>query len=236
MSARRVPAPAGLTDPQPVVIVRDGMPVTGRVHPGDSMSVIGELHRLTPMSADWAMRWEGYAIVPAPVGDVWPDESREGDAFDAFGQHTREGIARNARYQFHDHGHAPIDLKGELTEDDEMTADNCSACALTGYLPAWVIADRTREGMTDPHAGGPNVAWERTYVEAGKRIPAEWADAFHASLEDSSNLRWRACLARSIRTYGAPGAHPHTLALALTIGADGQPVEDSLTGSQDVTR
>jgi hypothetical protein len=221
--------------PRAVVITRDGMPVTGKVHPGDTSSVIGEFHRLAPYSLDHGTRWEGYAIVPAPVADVWPDESREGDAFDTFGQSTREGIARTARYVMRDHGHPPINLKGKLTDDEEMTADNCAACALTGYLPSWVITDRTAEGIADPYAAGPCVGWERTYVEAGKRIPEVWRDAFHASLADTDNLRWRAALARSIRTYGAPGARPETLALALTIGADGMPVEGSATDA-GVTR
>lgn len=78
-------------------------------------------------------------------------------------------------------------------ETDRLVLDNCAACALEG-----------RGAMDD----GPNFSgWHLIYVQAQRRIPAQWADAFHRFLSGPPGL-YRNNVQRWIRALGMPGVEP----------------------------
>lgn len=164
------------------VILRDGNPVSGRVHQSD-LSALGEFHRIASYSLDHAVRFEGYRL--APVLDV-----------DTWGPETRVRFAREARYALRDHGH---ETEFVDAADEKLTRENCGACALDGY-------GAHADGDTAPLA--PNYAgWARIYVKAGMRVREEWHAGFLAELEDE-NERYREALHRDVRTFGVLGSVP----------------------------
>jgi hypothetical protein len=161
-------------------LTRDGRPVSGRVYPSDN-GVLVELHRVQSMSFDWAIRYEGYGVGETEA-DVWPaDEARE--------------LARTARRMMRDHG----DPEGQGHRNaDDMTRENCGACALAGY------------GASDEEGPlGPNYAgWARVYVQSGTRVPPEWHEAFLAELATPDSARYVTALSRDIRTFGTNAPVP----------------------------
>lgn len=172
------------------VVTRDGLPISGRVHTGE-LGAMGELIRAQPMSCDWAMRHEGYAVAElADAGATWSTDERL-------------ELARTARGLFRRHEHPDT---FETADDERMCRENCGACALAGY-------GAHDDDGTAPLA--PNYAgWARAYVQAGKRIPPEWVDGFRAELS-SSNGRYADALATDVRTFGAAGIPGADLATVL---------------------
>lgn len=123
---------------------------------------------------------------PEPVPDI--RHAVDGSLIHPWADPERRDLEATARRVFADHGHDGY--------WDAMTRENCGACALSGY-------GAHDDSGTAPYA--PNhAAWARTYVQAGRLIPVEYRPAFLRELApDNDNARYRDCLIRDVRTFGA---------------------------------
>lgn len=87
--------------------------------------------------------------------------------------------------------------RAEKREDENLTRSNCGACVLNGY--------QDRDDDEHKPADGPNYAgWARVFVEAGRSIPATWAEAFVREFTDNDNERYVEALKRDVATFGMP--------------------------------
>jgi hypothetical protein len=153
-------------------VTRDGRPVSPLLASADE--AFGWLLHHQPMSTDWAIRYEGYNIERLPPRPWASSEA------------VRIRTMAAAAFR---HGHP-----GTFRDNDELTLtrDNCAACALDGW------DEYTENGIIQPN----HCNWARTYVEAGRPIPARWRPAFHATLNATDNPGHHDALLRSLATFG----------------------------------
>lgn len=160
------------------VITRDGAPVTG-ILPTE-IDVLAWFHRHTSQSMDYALRYAGYAVT-----------TLAGHAAEPRHLLAQRKLRRDAAYALTNHA----DPQGCR---DDLTRDNCEACALTGY------GEHNEAG----HGyWAPNTArWARTYVEAGRPIPEKWRRAFIADMNETNDAgeptSYAEELCRDIATFG----------------------------------
>jgi hypothetical protein len=157
------------------IITRDGRPTYGR-YTSEDTARHELLFNRQGQSVDWAMKHEGWGILEVPAAR-WPDlEARE--------------LRAQARHLLTAH-----DRHGSSV----LERVNCGACVLGGYQPS------DKSLRTDGHNArkdGPNYAgWARIYVQAGKRIPSGWKDAFYAEVNDTDNESYAAGLRKDISTW-----------------------------------
>jgi hypothetical protein len=153
-------------------VTRDGKPVSPILANTDE--AFGWLLDHQPMSTDWAIRYEGYAVERMPAEPWTPAEAvNVRDIAEAAFRHDHSRIFRDA-------------------DDEELTRDNCGACALDGY------GEHHTDGILQPNYSN----WARVYVEALRPIPARWRPAFHAVLNAEDNSRHHDALLRSLATFG----------------------------------
>lgn len=156
-------------------VTRDGHPVSPLLTNTDE--AFGWLLHHQPMSTDWAIRHEGYAI-DRVAAEPWTNEEA-----------TRAHLRYIAAAAFR-HGHP-----GTFRDNDDLTLtrDNCGACALDSW------GEHDTDGLRQPNYAN----WARTYVEAGRPIPTRWRPAFHAVLNATDNPAHHDALLRSLATWGA---------------------------------
>jgi hypothetical protein len=164
------------TTPGAAHVTRDGKPASPILANTDE--AFGWLLGHQPMSTDWAIRYEGYAVERIPA-EPWTNEETE-----------RAQLRYMAAAAFR-HGHSNTFRDAD---DEELTRDNCGACALAGW------------GEQAAENGGPRrpayANWGRVYVEASRPIPARWRTAFHAVLNADDNPAHHDALLRSLATWG----------------------------------
>jgi hypothetical protein len=165
---------AHTTTPGAAQVTRDGKPVSPILASTDE--AFGWLLGHQPMSTDWAIRYEGYAVERIPA-EPWTNEETE-----------RAQLRYMAAAAFR-HGHSNT---FHDADDEELTRDNCGACALAGY------GEHETDGILQPNYCN----WARDYVEAGRPIPARWRPAFHAVLNADDNPAHHDALLRSLATWG----------------------------------
>lgn len=88
---------------------------------------------------------------------------------------------------FSDHGHG--------SHWDKLTREACGTCALNGYHDRAIA--REESAPVAPNYAG----WARLYIQAGRPIPAKYADGFRAELAND-NIRYVDALRRDIVTFG----------------------------------
>lgn len=90
------------------------------------------------------------------------------------------------------HDHDP----GEIM--DPVVPMNCGACTLTGLSDS---DDDGRQALQPNHGG-----WARVYVQAGREIPARYAEAYADALQetdtDGNPTPYARALARDVVTFG----------------------------------
>lgn len=145
-------------------VKHDGKPIVG---PLDENGAFAFLLHHQGQSVSYALTYGGYTIEEI---QPWSDDEAK-------------RYANQARGLFN-HGHAGY--------WDEMTRDNCGACALEG----WRESDE--EGDLAPNYGG----WARAYVEAQRWIPDRWRAAYESDQLHGDNPAYSVALARSVAYFG----------------------------------
>lgn len=90
---------------------------------------------------------------------------------------------------------------GHHAGSPRIERENCGACCLRGYAP--LSGEDSDSGHPSPNYAG----WERAYVQAGYRVPAEFSAAFSYAFDRSGP--YAEALREDVSRFGSP-RHPTT--------------------------